>query len=207
MPLQAIAEPHWIETAYWISQILLMIITPIAILLASRQVSLLRQTYNHGLLQSKANFLLEIDRRWESHEMIECRKEFRKLYSEVKQHVDTANKSLDARTKKSKLMEAFSEKLYEKEKNDLDSYRLCIGLISFYETLGLMVKRGYADWQDIQDLFLGAIHQIDEVYSVHLKLKAEEPGAAPGLYENTLYLIRKARSAPDLHTEGRAAPP
>ena len=94
--MEATADfPHFYEIWYWRFQIILVLIIATTALFGGCQLFMLQK-------QSRAQFLLELDRRFEDIEMRECRSEIEKLNREMNDEINGAHAYLtdNARSKK-----------------------------------------------------------------------------------------------------------
>lgn len=184
----AASQPHWLEIWYWISQIALTVVATGTAIFGGIQLWFIRENHKHTLEQARATFLFELDSRWDSQMMIEARKEFGDLYRSVSKSVADAHPHLDEQKRKEKATEEYSRILFDALRNDIDKYLIYMRMCSFFETAGMMVKKGYIAQDSIIGLFYGPLVHLDHVFRVHINQRSNEQGTPTGLYEHALYI-------------------
>jgi hypothetical protein len=69
-----------------------------------------------------------------------------------------------------------------------------MSICGFFETAGLMVKRGYVPAEDLINLFGGPLGIVSTCYRAHIQERQKETGVLAGLYEHALELGAVVRS-------------
>ena len=72
---------------------------------------------------------------------------------------------------------------------DNQKYSSMLGVLSFFELVGELVKRRYVLLADIDGLFRGTILDFGIAYALHIKDEQQKRDIPPGYYENALFLI------------------
>lgn len=187
-----------LETADRISQIGLFFIAVAALLYARGQVHAARDDIEQTLKLSQASFLFNLDQKWDSPEMLESRKIFRNLHSDLTALVASKYPLLDDAHKVVKLGEELVATLDQMRQQDLNNYATVMRVCGFFETVGLMVERGYIPLDEIDGMLRGPILQIKTCFGPHIRVRQNETGVPAGLYEHALQLadLVEARSPP-----------
>jgi hypothetical protein len=190
----ASCEPHWLEIWYWCSQVILCLIAFGTAIFAGIQLRVIRRSRLETLKTAKATFLLELDRRWDSAEMIQTRERFVRLRDDVKKKVSSENAVENPEERRRVMQEEFHKSLSPMKEINYKEYLSILRMCGFFETVSLMVKREYVDRRDIIDLFRGPMEQIDMCFPKHIKECQKEVDVTPGLYEHALSLCKVAAS-------------
>lgn len=173
------------EDFYFASQILLFGVVAIGAVLSFRQLRMLAK-------QAKATFLLELDRRWESNEMVPVREAISEHRSFIERKIRTDHSDLTDDQKREKYKELFADELDALEKSNFERYSKFLRAWGFLETLGYLVKNKYLKPEEVDSLLGYSILQVDDMSRAHiLKRDAEEEsktGRPAHLYANALYL-------------------
>lgn len=74
-------------------------------------------------------------------------------------------------------------------KADNKKYSVMLGMLSYFEVVGMLVKRRYVLLADIDGLLRGTILDVGTAYVLHINGEQQKKGVAPGYYENALFLI------------------
>ena len=98
-------------------------------------------THKHRVSQARATFLLQLDDRWEMHR--EARKEMYGLYEPKKMEVFQKHVKLEDKHRMEKLRAACKELVVEVHKTAPPTYDRFLEYLSFFETVGLVVRNGY----------------------------------------------------------------
>ena len=185
-------EAHTLEIVYWLSQIGLFGVVSITAVFARDQLRSLKQSRIDALHIAHAEFLLALDTRWDGAEMTACRSAIIKLRDSIHDEVAKGHpQAADAR-RNNIAGEKFSEKLQEIREQKFEEYQVLMRICGFFETAGLMVKRGYVKSDDIVSLFKGPILVIDTCYRKNIDLRSQETGVPNGMYEHALFLCEQA---------------
>jgi hypothetical protein len=185
-------SPHWLEVAYWISQIVLTIIALIGAFAVRTQINEARNARVAQLRTMNAHLLMELDKRWDSTEM----RDARKLYSKSVAEIDAKLKSLGLPLDGANTRAAWTRFLADCRSNRREDYQQLLLMPSFFETVGVMVKKEYIAEKDVIDLLAGPIIYIGLRFGDHIAERSQEPGVPKGLFENALNLYDKVRKAP-----------
>lgn len=186
-------DPTSLEQAYWWSQIFLAGVAFGGAVFAGWQLWFIRLSHKHTLEQAKARFLFDLDQRWSGERMAMTRMAINELCIAVRADVGREHHHLNEDGRRLRCQEVFSIRLNETRQTDLPLYVTYMRSCSFFETVGLMVKKGFVSEKTIMDLFLGPIVDLDEVFSLHIEQRAKEMGVPPGLFENALHLAERAK--------------
>lgn len=179
--------PHFYEIWYWRFQIVLVLIIAVTAGFGGCQLFMLQK-------QSRAQFLLELDRRFEDAEMRECRAEIEKLNREMNDEINGAHANLTDTAKIEKIRALSAAKIREFRDQDRDRYSKLMRLANFFETVGLTVKQNYVSSDDIDLLFRGPILDVDKFLRGFINEWQKEMGMPTGLYEHALYLADEIAS-------------
>ena len=177
------------EIATWIvagANLALVLIAMFALGWAARHAGITQQT-------AFANFLLEIDRRWESEHMGRARVVFHDIKKDVEKDLKKNHDHLHGDQRNKKMRELYAEQVLHRRGNDRASYVELMRICGFLETVGYLVRNEYVPLTDIYGLFGGAILGFDDVFRLHLEKIANEEGVPPGYYEHTLFLADAIR--------------
>lgn len=161
----------WLQASAWVAAVGGAVL---ALLTLWRQLS-----------QARASFLLELEKQWES--VSKARREMIKELDAVRKSV-TGGGNRYAKTQK-----AATVRLKWLRENEYDNFYLLFSYLGFFETVGLMVRKGYIPLRDMIDLYKGPIHDIDVFFVDYVREWQKEPVMKEGLYEHTKYLIRWMR--------------
>jgi hypothetical protein len=176
------------EPMFWWATILLPVVTAAAIVYARAQVAVIAK-------QARATLLLELVNKWNSQDMESAKLIFRGIDRASRNKVFPENSNMNDNEGLRKLEDHFSQVMknmsYDEEKAN-DYHTLC-RLMTFFETLGLFVNKGYVSLEDVDGLFRGPILQTGLLFTKHIHEKQQERGIYAGLYENALSLIAKIK--------------
>jgi hypothetical protein len=181
MKNKEIAEP-----LFWWAGIMLPFVTFGAIVYARAQVTVIAK-------QARATLLLDLIDKWNNAEMQAAKKVFQEIDKHARDIVFAANSQLDGPATMEKLQTHLYGEITELSNKEPEKYHVLSRLMNFFETAGMLVKRGYVSIDDIDGLFRGPIIQTGLMFTVHIEEKQKEKGIPPGLYENALFLIGKLR--------------
>lgn len=139
-----------------------------------------------------AHLLMELDKRWDAFEM----REARKLYSRSAAEIDAKIRSFGLPLDAANIRAAWTRFLADCRANRREDYQQLLLMPSFFETVGLMVKKEYIAEEDVVDLLAGPIVNIGLRFGDHIAERSQESGVPKGLFENALNLYDKVRQAP-----------
>ena len=145
----------------------------------------------HRVSQARATFLLQLDDRWEMYK--EARKEMYDLYEPRKMEVLQKHVKLEDKHRMKELRAACKDLVVDVRKTAPPTYDRFLEYLSFFETVGLVVRNGYVPLRDILQLYKGPILDIDIMFRLYIEEWQKDIDNPPGLYENVLYLTRKTR--------------
>jgi hypothetical protein len=180
-------SPHILEILYWISQIVLVLIAAVGAWFAYHQLKALNSSRDQQLNITRATFLLELDKRWESADMQEARDLFVTISGAISKDVEARNPGIAPETKQDLIAEQWKRTLADLLKTDTKKYMKLFYICGLFETIGKLVKNKYLSLEDISDLFSGPIEQIGRRFGPHISDREKE-GMRKGLYEHALYL-------------------
>jgi hypothetical protein len=164
-----------LEYWYWISQIALTIVAAVTGFVAWQQLRALRRSGDDTLHVARANFLLELDRRWDSPEIVSARQLLDQTLHEVKMQVTADHPLSNDGDKQAKIGREFKLRLEALRAAKDDKYVNLMRLCGFLETAGLMVKKGYMPCDEIFGLFKGAISALDLCFREHIVARQKDP--------------------------------
>lgn len=191
--IRASSEPHWLEVAYWWSQIAIAFIAAGAAIFAGFQVRAMNTARAEQLRILNATLLMELDKRWDSGEMQRARRAFQDTFEQVNGVVASNHPNLRDTEKDQKIREEWTKTLGEMRKSAKPTYARLMIICGFFETVGLMVKREYISIDDALDLFAGPIINVGRCFRGHIKDREKEMGVPSGLYEHALELCDAAQ--------------
>lgn len=192
------------ELMFWWAGVALPIVTTGAIIFAAVQVKYARdqlkteaehlaETKRYSQItaqQAQATLLLNLVDKWNTEIMNESKQNFTEIELREKDLIFSKHKGLSDKEISRKLKEHFRLVMSDLERKDYAKYVSAMRMLNYFETVGQVVRKGYVSLSDIDGLFRGPILDVGLVFVSHIKDdKQNEKGAAPGLYENALYLI------------------
>jgi len=175
------SEPEFLERASWLCQILLTVIAAIGAIFAGVQLRIVRQV-------SQATLLLELDARFDSSEMRQARNQFATVSEDVEKVVAANHPLANDVAKREHAAQLWKETLGLLRTDNEATYLKLIGWCGFFETVGLMVKKGYLSEEDVLDLFKGPLVDLDKAFRLHIEERGKETGVPNGLFEHALSL-------------------
>jgi hypothetical protein len=145
--------------------------------------------------QARATFLLELFRQWQT--MIKPRTAFAAFRIACEKDLLTLHAKLSDTERLSKLREVAREKLgrMEEDPTQTDEYLNLLELVGFFDHVGLMVRRGYLPFKDVDGLLHGPIIVVDIHCRGHTDDLKKRSGVPPGLYQDFAYLADRAARA------------
>lgn len=172
---------RFINTLYLWSGVILLFIAFFGIRGTRRQIEISAQ-------QSKANILLDLDKRWEGEELKTARKNRFTLEKSIKYIIEKSkpySKNVDIETIYLLAIKNFSSSKYE-------NYMEMMDLCGFFETVGYIVEKKYLDFDDIYQLYGPAIVQSGDFFRVYLESEQNIRGSEE-YYCYFLRLYKRAR--------------
>ena len=144
--------------------------------------------------QASVRTLLDVHRDFNTSLVMEARTEFQALRRTVENRAEQEMPAhLTAEQKLEFKKDLYSGHLYDLRKDDLQKYLTILRLPSYFETVGMLVERDDLDFEDVFNLFSGAIVRVDEVVGTHIQKRQEEEGMPPGYLENYRSLAKRAK--------------
>lgn len=171
-----------------LAQIALALIALIALVYARHQVHIARKDHREALKFSGATFLLELERRWSSGELLEAREIFQKIWDDLSESIGTDNPRSDDTARRTQLGKKFPRVLRDLRDKEQDKYHKLMRICGFFEIVGVMVKNEHVPLNYVDQFLGGAIMMLDNCFRQHIEDLQKETGRPPGLYEHALYL-------------------
>jgi hypothetical protein len=182
-----------LEVIYFIAQTIVAVVVFVAALYARQQVEEGRSARLAALYQSRATFLLELDRRWDSAEVSKSIRSFREIRDEALNEIVKNDPQIDMGLALQKVQFEFPEKLkrLRADKNTKDLYAELMVFPGLLETIGVMAKQDYINIDDIADLFEWSITDFNRYFTVHIQERQMEPGVPERFLQNALNLAEQ----------------
>lgn len=132
---------------------------------------------------------------FESAHFAEARYKFQVFRREAEAALEAKGsfKHLPENDKKEALKDECAMRLAVLREKDPGRYVAIFNLVGFLETVGMMVERNYIPFDDIYDLYAGAILLTDDVLGQHIVKRSEEPGMPAGFYGFFRSLVLKTK--------------
>jgi hypothetical protein len=157
------------------------------------QLKLGRTAREDAVKISKAQFLLELDRRWEAESICSARQALARNLEEIKKQIGIDHPMLNDGAKTDRIRSRFAVKLSEMRKANDPDYALLLSLCGFFETAGLMVELDYISLDAIKELFEGPIVDIDLCMREHIDERSKETGVPDGFFAHALSLCDRVK--------------
>jgi len=174
------------EYIFWWSQSLLLVLAAIGAGIAFFQ---LRTIGN----QARATLLLELDRRFESTKLSDARS----ILRQIREEAMAAARKVKQNANDAALLELMKPEcaliISRLRRENPPTYAKLLNYLGFFETVGVMVARGYVTLGEISWLLRAAILDIEIYFGDHITERRSEPGNTGALFQQTLDLIEKAR--------------
>jgi hypothetical protein len=182
-----------LEVTYFVAQTAIAVVVLAAAVYAREQVAEGRNARFAALKQSRATFLLELDRRWDSPEISKSIRLFRTLRDEELGKIFKSDPHADVDLALQKVKAEFPNKLQqlrdnEKTKSLYDDLMVFPGLL---ETIGVMAKQDYINLDDITNLFEWSIIDFYHYFRAHIQKRQTEPGVPQRFLQNALNLAEQ----------------
>lgn len=178
-------QTHWLQIISWIAQILVLAALAYAAYAAHKQIEQNTKIAHAGLM-------LDLDKRWDSAEMQETRRLFTATSSDISKMVAEEIPRANDAGREARTREKWAEYLKHYRDHDVETYSKLMAMCGFFETVGVMVKKGYISERDMLDLFEGPIVAIGRCYKEHINERTQETGVPDGLYEHALKICDSA---------------
>lgn len=182
----SILPEFWPQTLAQLTQWAQVSLVPILLVSATAAIVQLRK----NALQARATFLLELETKWDRIEG--SRKRARVIEDAVRKDVFSRHSNKKDSEQEKLLREAYADYLRDLKASEPESFTELSEYWGFHETLGLMVRKGYVPFKDAYLLYKGPLIEIDRACSRFVDEWQKEAHIPPGLYENMLYLARRA---------------
>ncbi len=184
------ALPSILEFSSWIATVVLAAVAVCALEFAKGQT-------NAAEKAAKGVFIIDIDKRWESEDMMSTRAEWRRFREEIAKHVADNFAELSDRDKQNKQSEVAAAALHRMHLEDTDRYVHISKLLGFFETTGYTISKGYLHSDDVSDLYGEAILDFDRLCWSHIEKRREDQtkrtGVPTKLWEHARNLILNTR--------------
>lgn len=193
-------SPHALEIAYWISQIAMALVVAGGAWIAMTQLRLLAR-------QSKSSFLVELDRRWESVEMLAARSTARLHRQKLEAAVMARHGDKPEEVQRECYKEISRDMLADVRVKSPDEYAHFLQIWGFLETVGHLVRNNYVDISEIHSVFGHVILQCDDVSRLHHRIReadeSKKVGRETHLFDNYINLADKLRAYQGNQSIGR----
>lgn len=153
-----------------------------------KQLETARKQLNELVENNRARLLFDLDSRWDSTEMVKARQVFRKEYDRIEALARSKDSMANAERLRQLISKEFHEHLQNLQKDEHENYQTLRMMIGFFETAGMLAKKGYVPPVDIIDLYAGAILRVHWAFKHHLEASRGTVTSVPGLYEHMLAL-------------------
>lgn len=138
---------------------------------------------------AKGQFLFGLDNLFEGTEISEARIKFKKKVDEVRENVKKSHPEWNETDQHEEFKREFERWLHDTRTTSPDAYHKIMKLPGFYETVGLMAKRGYVDVKEVMNLYGPSIIYVAAATEKHIhKRWDEEPRLKKTYMENFLSL-------------------
>ena len=189
------AGPHGLEITAWAATIVLAVTAALGLGYTARLLYL-------ADLQRRASVLLDLDNRWDSSGMIAARLEMVKLMAEIDAEAERDFEHLTPAEIKERSRDMFAQRLADMDRKGDATYPTLTNMLSFFETVGYVAKRGYLPTRDVIDLFGSAILSTDRVFGRHIAKRQALPATTGRVYEYTVWLIGEMKKTFDRRPGG-----
>jgi len=189
-----VGDPHPMEWWYWVSQITLTAIAFGTAIFTGIQLWMIRSHRKQEVRLANATFLLELDRRWDSPEMGQTRDLLLKLRDDISKLVSSKFPLASDAERSERIRDEFAVILRQMREQDRVQYLVLLRICGFFETAGLMVKKGFISEDVILSLFKGPVLSIDTCFRAHIEERQKEMGVPKGFFEHALDLCDRAKS-------------
>jgi hypothetical protein len=177
------------EILFFWAGVVMPIATVLVILYARAQVKTIAK-------QAQATLLLDLLDKWNSEEMKKAKVIYLTIVPDIKVAKFQEHANLNDQDSMNKLKDHFKtiiDKLFNEDR--LGDYVTLMQMMNFFESIGMLVKNKYIPFADMDALFRGPIIDASRLFVLHVEGRQNEKGAAPGLYENALFLFSKTEKS------------
>jgi len=165
----------WLELLYFIANIIAVITALVTLLFVKKQTELTANSAQFGVYRHIYNDMTT------SETLAGGKKLCQRLQAG---YLDTRN----AGGSNLSLGEYAAARVRAMEDTKSDDFEDMIGLISYFEIMGLQIRRGYLHMDDVYFLLKGIILGVDAVFGQYLR---EESKGTDGLWEHAIWLFDK----------------
>ncbi|PZR92475.1 MAG: hypothetical protein DLM68_02120 [Hyphomicrobiales bacterium] len=151
------------ELLFWWAGVALAILTVVALIFAGVQAKIIAK-------QAKATLLLDLVDKFNSKEMFEAKKLFVDTTSKERKGIFSQYSNLpdkEVLTKLKEHLKVVMDGIHNTE--DRTNYSTLMRILSFFELVGLLVRRRYISLKDIDELFRGPILEAGTAFARHIK--------------------------------------
>ena len=138
--------------------------------------------------QARASFMLQLDDHWE--EIRESRTLLDTELNKVKKSLPKDVNDLEDKFRILEIKKRCLKHIKKLRKDRYDDFRVMLQYLDFFESMGLMVRRGYIPISDMISLLRGSLDQVDLMFGGFIPEWQKEMGLKDGLYEHAWFLIR-----------------
>ena len=167
----------WFEVVSWVAGAVIVLIALAAL--------------RHRVFQARATFILHLMDQWR--ELYDARKETVSVLKELTTEVFGNDYRWKDQIRMEKLRTTCEKSVAEIEDKNPKLFAAFIQYLTFFETVGVLVRNRYVPLRDILRLFEGPIDDIDVMFRLHIEQMQRRAEVTPGLFENLLSLIRRTR--------------
>lgn len=189
-----LGDPATVGADSWL-QVIYIVAAALAAVVAILQL-------RKNVLQSRASFLLQLDRQWD--QLKPQRKSFTDIRLKIRARIlpNFADKEDSVRdTELRKAYKAHFDKMF---KENIDDFADLCEYLSFFETIGLMVRKGYLPFKDVYLLYKGPILEIERGFTDFIIEWQKDAHMPSGLYENLLMVTRRTKRASEMRARFKA---
>jgi hypothetical protein len=165
---------NWMQGAAWFGAVLAAVVAVMALL--------------QRVDQARATFLLHLDDHW--NRIRDARDVWRTIQNEIATRAKIDHSAYRDKHRMEELRRMCGAKMNELKTSNPGYYWSLFECIGFFETAGLMVRRGYVPLSDMVGNFKGPILDVDIMFLEHIAELQKLPEYEPGLFENALFLAQ-----------------
>lgn len=173
----SLGAASWVQVFYWVGGALIALVAVWTLRQRTRQA---RATYTISLYE----LWIQISKQWSV---------FGANYGNIKNRVAAKYPTLDDQAKVEKIRIESKTILDDLMKTNMNDYVMIMEILSFFETIGFLVRSRYVPLRDVYRLWKGPILDADRLASRHIAELQQKSNVHPGLLENFLYLVRRTK--------------
>jgi hypothetical protein len=166
---------NWLELLYFTANIIAVITALITLLFVRKQTELTANSAQFGVYRHLYNDIMT------SEILVGGKKLCQRLRAGYLETKNSGSSTLS-------LGEYAAARVRAMEETKSDDFEDMIGLISYFEIMGLQIRRGYLHMDDVYYLLKGIILSVDAIFGQYLR---EESKDTDGLWEHALWLFDK----------------